>query len=215
MNAAGGMGETLRIDFTENVSLAGSPLGSDFTLGTHKNVNGFSFLVSQNTPSGTEGTAYVQVFDADNDKILVGDTDDTLDTITQVLVNDIVVYDSGVGYSGVVNGHTVSGMLFEGGVVITGLNEGATGDATGGDDPRVTVRTATGFNRVEVSNFAGQTVNGQLLAGTGFDIAPAGIEQGVAGSPVAFNLPVRVLDYDGDWGPTTLIGVNLVPLAVV
>ncbi len=215
MNAAGGLGETLRIDFATGAALAGSPLGRDFNLGTHKNVNGFSFLVSQNTPSGTEATAYVRVYDADNDKILVGDPDDTLDTITQVLVDGVVVYDSGGGYSVMVNGHTVSAMLYEGGVVITGLNEGVTGDGTGGDDPRVTVRTATGYNRVEVSNFSGQTVDGQVLAGTSFDIAPAGVEQGVAGNPVAFNLPVRVTDFDGDWGPTELIGVNLTPLPVV
>jgi hypothetical protein len=215
MNAASGLGETLRIDFATGASLAGSPLGSDFNMGTHKNVNGFSFLVSQNTPSGTEATAYVKVFDADGDKNLVGDADDMADTITQVLVNNIVVYDSAGGHSGTVNGHTVSGMLYNGGVIITGLNEGMTGDATGGDDPRVTVRTATGYNRVEVSNFAGQTVNGQVLAGTGFDIAPAGVEQGVAGNPVGFTLPVRVTDYDGDWGPTALIGVNLTPLPVV
>jgi hypothetical protein len=215
MNASGGKGETLRIDFATGAALAGSPLGSDFSLGLHKNVNGFSFLVSQNTPSGTEASAYVKVFDADGDKNLVGDSGDVADTITQVLVNNIVVYDSAGGHSGLVNGHTVSGMLYDGGVVITGLNEGATGDGTGGDDPRITVRTATGYNRVEVSNFAGQTVNGQVLAGTGFDIAPAGVEQGVAGNPVGFTLPVRVTDYDGDWGPTALIGVNLAPLPVV
>ncbi|MGZ3182160.1 MAG: DUF5801 repeats-in-toxin domain-containing protein [Telluria sp.] len=215
MNSSGSLGETLRIDFDIGAVLAGSPLGSDFTPGSHKTVNGYSFLVSQNTPSGTEATAYIKVYDADNDKVLVGDPDDHADTITQVLVNNVVVYDSGGGHSGTVNGHTVTGMLYNGGVIVTGLNEGATGDGTGGDDPRVTVRTADGFNRVEVSNFAGQTVNGHVLGGAGFDIAPAGVEQGVAGNPVAFNLPVRVTDYDGDWGPTELIGVNLTPLPVV
>lgn len=151
MNAAGGKGETLRIDFTTGAALAGSPNGSDFTLGAHKTVNGYSFLVSQNTPSGSSASAYIKVYDADDDKLLVGDTAgapgtvDTPDTITAVLVNGMAVYDGGGGHTIMVNGRAVTGILHAGGVVITGLNEGATGDGTGGDDPRVTVRTADGL----------------------------------------------------------------------
>lgn len=211
MNAIGTLGETLRIDFETGAALAGSPLGSDFTAGVHQTVNGYSFLLTQNTPSGTTGTAYIQVFDADNDKVLVNDPDDTLDTITFVSVDGVTIYD-GTFHTATINGSLVSGTLYNGGVVLTGLSEGATGDGTGGDAPLIKVSTATGFNRVEVSNFSGQTVNGQVLGGSGFDIAPAGVDQAVAGEPFSFDLPIRVTDYDGDFGPVETIGVNLTPV---
>ncbi|WEF35588.1 hypothetical protein [Pseudoduganella chitinolytica] len=211
MNRTGMLGETLRIDFTNGAALSGSPLGSDFVAGTHQTVNGYSFLLSQNTPSGPTGTAYIQVFDADNDKVLVNDPGDVLDTITLVSVNGMTIYD-GSFHTAAINGSVVSGMLYNGGIVLVGLSEGLTGDGTGGDDPVIKVSTATGFNRVEVSNFAGQTVNGQLLGGTSFDIAPAGVDQAVAGKPFSFDLPIQVTDFDGDFGPVEVIGVHIVPV---
>ena len=208
-------GETLRLDLVTGGVLAGSPSGSDFNYTAHQTINGFSFLVSQNTPSGTTGTVYLKAYDADNDKILSGDAGDTVDPITKVMVNDQVLVDGTTLHTLTINGHTVTPMLFNGGVVITGLNEGLTGDGAGGDDPVITMYTADGYNRVEVSNFSGQTVDGHLLSGTDFDIAPAGIEQGVQGKPVDFALPVQVTDADGDQTPIELIGVHLDPLAVV
>lgn len=208
-------GETLRLDLVTGGALAGSPTGSDFNYTTHQTVNGFSFLLTQNTPSGTEGTVYVKAYDADNDKSLSGDGGDTVDPITKVMVGNQVLVEGTTTHTLTVNGHTVSAILSDNGVVITGLNEGLTGDGAGGDDPAVKIFTADGFNRVEVSNYSGQTVNGQLLSGTDFDIAPFAIEQGVAGNPVDFNLPVQITDADGDSTPIELIGVHLDPLAVV
>jgi len=208
-------GETLRIDFAEGAALAGSPLGNDFVLGTHKTVNGFSFLLSQNTPSGTTGTAYIQAIDADGDKVLVGDAGDVADTITKVQVNGLTVMENGVVTDQTINGHLVSAIVYNGGVIVTGLNEGATGDGTGGDDPVIKVYTADGFNRVEVSNYAGQTVNGTTLGGTSFDIAPAGVDQAVQGTAFSFDLPVQMTDADGDSGPVELIGVNVDPVPVI
>jgi hypothetical protein len=207
-------GETLRIDFANGASLAGSPLGSDFVLGTHQTVNGFSFLISQNTPSGTTGTAYIKAIDADGDKTLVGDAGDVADVITKVLVNGLTVMDGGVATDQTINGHLVHAIAYNGGVVLTGLNEGATGDGTGGDDPVVKVYTADGFNRVEVSNYSGQNVGG-VLGGTSFDIAPAGVDQAVQGTQFAFDLPVQMTDADGDTGPVELIGVTVDPVPVV
>lgn len=211
MNANAGVGETLRIDFETGASLAGSPEGSDFNAGPHTTVNGYSFLLSQNTPSGTTGTAFIQVFDADDDKVLVGDADDDLDTITKVTVNGVTVFENGVSTNTTINGSTVTAIMHNGGIVLTGLNEGQTGDGTGGDDPVIKVSTADGFNRVEVSNYAGQTVGGNTLGGTSFDIAPAGIDIGVVGDPFSFSLPVQNTDYDGDFSPVALIGVNMTP----
>jgi hypothetical protein len=89
-------GEMLRIDFTKDAALAGSPNGSDLVMGTHKDVNDFAFLVSQNTPSGdhSSGTVLIKIFDCNNDKIF---TNDTLDTITTVKYNSTVIYQNGVG----------------------------------------------------------------------------------------------------------------------
>lgn len=207
-------GETLKIDFAVGASLAGSPNGSDFVLGTHQTVNGFSFLLSQNTPSGTTGTAYVQAVDADGDKVLVGDAGDVVDPITKVQVNGLTIYDNGVFTAQTINGHEVSAIFYNGGVVITGLNEGATGDGTGGDDPVIKVYTADGFNRIEVSNFAGETVAGQLMGGTSFDIAPGGIDLAVQGTSFAFELPVQLTDADGDSTAVELIGVTVDPVPI-
>jgi T1SS-143 domain-containing protein len=207
--------EMLRIDFAIGASLAGSPLGSDFNLGTHKTVNGYSFMVSQNTPSGTTGTTFIQAFDADSDKILVGDSGDVVDPLTKVLVNGLTLWDGTTVTDQTVNGHLVHAIVYNNGVVITGLNEGATGDGTGGDDPIVKVYTADGFNRIEVSNYAGQVVNSQTLGGTSFDIAPAGVDQAVQGNTFNFDMAVQQTDYDGDTGPVELIGVTVDPVPIV
>jgi hypothetical protein len=205
----------LRLDLVTGGTLAGSPTGSDFNYTAHQTVNGFSFLVSQNTPSGTTGTVFLKAYDADNDKILTGDAGDTVDTITKVTVNGQVLVDGATLNTLTINGHTVTPILANGGVVITGLNEGATGDGSGGDDPVIKIFTADGYNRVEISNYSGQVVNGQTLSGNDFDIAPAGVDQGVQGNPVDFNLPVQITDGDGDQTPIELIGVHLNPVPVM
>jgi len=205
-------GETLRLDLVNGGALAGSPNGSDFNYTAHQTVNGFSFLVSQNSPGGTEGTVYLKAYDANNDKILSGDAGDTVDPITKVMVNGQLLVDGATLHTLTINGHTVTPILFDNGVVITGLNEGTTGDKAGGDDPVIKMYTADGFNRVEISNYSGQTVDGSTLSGDDFDIAPAGIEQGITGNPVDFNLPVQIADQDGDTTPVELIGVHLNPV---
>ncbi|HEU4850909.1 MAG TPA: hypothetical protein VFT37_02010 [Telluria sp.] len=213
MNATGGKGDLLRMDFATGASLAGSPSGSDFNLGTHTTINGFSFLLSQNTPSGTTGTMYIRAYDADADKTLVGDGGDLVDPITKVTVNGVVVFENGTSTNATINGKTVTAIAYNDGVVLTGLSEGQTGDGTGGDDPVIKVSTADGFNRVEVSNYSGQTLTagGTALAGGDFDIAPAGFEIPQAGDPFSFNLPVRNYDFDEDFSPIALIGVNITP----
>ncbi|MDB5823418.1 MAG: hypothetical protein JWR21_2122 [Herminiimonas sp.] len=212
MNATSGLGETLRIDFEKDAVLAGSPNGSDFTPGTHVTVNGYSFMITQNTPSATTATVFVKAFDADDDKTLVGDSGDVVDPITQVKVGNTIIFGTGAVSSATINGQTVTAVGVNNGVVITGLSEGNTGDGVGGDDPIIKVYTANGFNRVETSNYAGQTVNGVVLGGTSFDLAPAGVEQAVAGTATEFSLPVMMTDADGDPGPVELIGVNLTPV---
>ncbi|WP_205665239.1 DUF5801 repeats-in-toxin domain-containing protein [Caldimonas tepidiphila] len=207
-------GEVLRIDFTKDASLAGSPIGRDFVMGTNtEKYNGFSFLLTQNTSSGTTGTVYLRAFDADGDKILFGDSADTVDPITKVTVNGVIVYGTGAVPSTVINGRTVEAFFANGGVVITGLNEGATGDGVGGDDPVIKVFTADGFNRIEVANYAGVTIPGRgTLGGTSFDIAPAGVDRITQGTGFSFELPVQMTDFDGDSGPMTLIGIDITPV---
>ncbi|HWI82286.1 DUF5801 repeats-in-toxin domain-containing protein [Ramlibacter sp.] len=206
--------ETLRIDFVQNAVLAGSPLGSDFTAGAHMDVNAYSFLLTQNNPGGTTGTALVMAFDADDDKTLVGDPDDTGDQITKVMIDGQVLVDGGTVTDRTINGHVVHAAAVGLGWVITGLNEGAPGDGAGGDDPLIEISTADGFNRAEVSNYAGHTVNSVVLGGANFDIAPAGADLLTQGNPAGFELPVQMTDADGDAGPVALIGIQLQPVIV-
>ena len=168
--------------------------------------------MSQNSPGGAEGTIYLKAYDADNDKILSGDAGDTVDPITKVMVNGQLLVDGATLHTLTVNDRTVTPILSNGGVVITGLNEGATGDGAGGDDPVIKMYTADGFNRVELTNYSGQTVGGSKLSGSDFDIAPAGIEQTTTGSSIDFNLPTNIVDQDGDATPVELIGVHLNPV---
>lgn len=216
MNAYPTYGETLRIDFASSAALTGSPLGSSFSMGGHTTVNGYTFLVTQNTSAGTEGTAYIKAYDADDDSTLVGDPQDLVQAITEVMVGGQVIYTLAGGATAPVNinGHMVSAILHDNGVIVQGLNEGATGDGVGGDDPMVKVTTANGFDRIEVSNFAGRTVNNVVMPGTSFDMAPAGFDVPVAGDPFSFELPVQLTDYDGDFSPVAVIGVNITPLPV-
>jgi hypothetical protein len=57
-------------------------------------------------------------------------------------------------------------------------------------------------------------VGGNVLGGTDFDIAPAGFDVGVSGDPFSFQLPVQNYDFDGDFSPIVLIGVNVTPVPV-
>ncbi|MCM2250883.1 MAG: hypothetical protein NDJ19_00850 [Ramlibacter sp.] len=210
-------GDLLRIDFMNGGSLAGSPLGSDFNMGTQQTVNGYSFVLTQNTPSGTTGTLFVQAFDADDDKTFVGDAGDTLDPITKLMVNGVTLVDNGALVNGgttTVNGHTVTAILHNGGVILTGLNEGQSGDGVGADDPVIKLYTKDGFNRIETSNYDGVVVNGQTLEGDDFDIAPAGIDLAVQGTQFNFDMAVQMTDYDGDTGPVEVIGVTIDPVPV-
>jgi hypothetical protein len=38
------------------------------------------------------------------------------------------------------------------------------------------------------------------------------VDQAVAGTAFAFNLPIQVTDFDGDYGPVELIAVNVTPV---
>jgi hypothetical protein len=219
-------GETLRLDFEVGASLAGSPLGSDFNAGTHQLVNGFSFALSQNTPSGTTGTVKVTAIDADNDKVLIGDADDVVQTITRVEIKTgttvQVLKDASGFHSLTVNGQTVTGTYAADGksVIITGLSEGTTGDtpgSVGSDDPFIKIFTADAFkfDAVQITNFSGQSDSGTTYTGTDFDIAPAGVDQSVAGTTFNFDLPVQLTDFDGDKSPIENIHVTVNPEPLV
>lgn len=216
-------GETLRIDFETGASLAGSPSGSDFNAGTHQLVNGFSLALSQNTPSGTTGSMQLKAIDADNDKVLIGDPDDVVQQIIRVEIKigstTQVLLDGSGFHSLTVNGKTVMGTYAPDNksVIITGLNEGTTGDtpsSAGTDDPFIKIFTANDhkFDAVEISNVSGQTIGGTTYTGTSFDIAPAGVDQTVQGTAFDFNLPVQLTDFDGDTSPIENIHVHLDPL---
>ncbi len=201
-------GETLRLDLVTGGMILNN--GGDFSYTAHQTVNGFSFLLSQNQPAGTTGTVYIKAYDADDDKTLSGDADDKVQSITKVMVNGKILVDGTKVETLAINNHPVTAILYNDGVVITGLNEGNTGDGAGGDDPVIKVYTANGFDRVELTNYSDQTAGGSnILGGKAFDIAPAGIEQGVSGKPVDFQLPVQIIDQDGDTTPIELIGVHL------
>jgi Domain of unknown function (DUF5801) len=205
-------GENLRLDFVVNGTLDSK--ATAFSYAEHQAINGFEFYFSQNTPSGSnrEGTVYVRAFDdTDGDLNL---TNGTTDPITKIMIGDQVLVDGGTLNTLTINGHQVSAMLYQGGVVITGLNEGATGDAAGGDDPLIKVYTADGFDRVEIANYSGISLDGgaTTLAGDNFDVAVYGIEQTQQGTPIDFTLPVQIADADFDTTPVALIGVHLDPV---
>ena len=203
-------GELLRIDLVTDLSITSSMGSEFFTITGHADINNFFFTVNQVTPTGNEVTAFVQVFDADDDGIVsagpgiitgpIGHADGSgwytdesaADPITDVFVNGTaVVLDGGI-IGSAIPGITVT--AFGGGYIIVGL---VAGDI-------VKVSTDNGFNRVEITNFSGQSDGSITYTGANFDVGGLGFDVVGEGSNVDMDFALTVTDADGDTAAGTL-----------
>ncbi|PLP58341.1 hypothetical protein CYK37_15665, partial [Mesorhizobium loti] len=159
-----GLGDILRFDFAKTVAMTGSGSNNGYTDGVHYNTNGFSFTVDGSAGSGV----LVVTYDA-NDNTLNNYADLTndagnRDTITQIYKNGVLLDLSSLTASG-------------GGYIIPSV----TGDV-------ISVYTADGYNRIEVSH----------ASGADFQISNVGYLRFDAGNPLNMSFNVQATDADGD-----------------
>ncbi|WP_292591439.1 type I secretion C-terminal target domain-containing protein, partial [Mesorhizobium sp.] len=198
-----GSNETFRVDFVTD--LRGDPhdgsgdydtlANRDHLFDGHYTVNG-----SSATFTATGGSAIkITAFDDPDGNTIVGDG--TKDTITSLAI----------GYNGIfqtitptttatdytINGHTYSVVLnVDGSVTVDGVN-GTSGAGAIGTE--IAIFTGDGYNSVEYTYVSGET----------FKIGDFGAAV-PSHSPISFNVPIEVVDGDGDTAASTL-DVTLTP----
>ena len=188
-----GSGEAIRLDYVND--LTGNPAGSgnDFVFADHYEVNGAAVSFG-GINVGSAAARFTAKDDPDgpigNDAV----GDGIVDHITSVAINfggEIKAFALGAFVNPViVGGHSFTiDAQADGSVIVGGLVNNAS----------IATYTATGFNSLEVAYVSGNAFNI-----TGFGTAS------VLAAPVSFNVPVELVDGDGDAAGST-IGVTLNP----
>ena len=182
-----GSGEAIRLDYVND--LTGNPAGSggfdnpanrDFVFADHYQVNGA--LVSIGGINAGSAEARFTAKDDPDGNDAVGDAV-AIDHVTSVAIRfgaetKVVALASPFVNPVMVGGHafTIAGQA-DGSVIVSGLVNGAS----------IATYTADGFNSLEVAY-----VSGNPFLITGFGTAS------VLSAPVSFNVPVELVDADGD-----------------
>ncbi|GAA4024044.1 hypothetical protein GCM10022280_26080 [Sphingomonas swuensis] len=196
-----GPGEGFRLDFV--VDLTGSPPNNyvdnatnGHTFDQHWTTNGGS--VSFRQSGGT--TLRFEAFDDNDPDNIVGDG-------TQDVINGVVITYNGVAsallttttsvQSVTLSGHTFTYQLdANGGLVVTNIS-GASGNS-GPPETSVAIFTASGYTSLEV-----EFVSGSDIKFSGFGAAVPST------APVQFNLPIVIVDGDGDMSSSSNLSVTL------
>ena len=222
-------GETLRIDFVNNVDTGKTGSNSWYNYdpsGGHYNINDFEFAINQvNTPGGggaSDGSieVWVRIFNANNDDPASGGggttaahaaalaNDPQLNTITKITVlkyDAANVFDpSGTRtYSADASGN-IAGLIADGagGWLVPGLDLN--------DRVRVTA-SGSGYNRIEINNpDATPGISGYNLVGEAFDIGKLGYVTTSTRTPqIDLSYNVVLTDADGDTSPPAPINITL------
>ncbi|MER8434730.1 beta strand repeat-containing protein, partial [Mesorhizobium caraganae] len=198
-----GSTETFRVDFVTD--LRGNPAdgaGDYDTLGNrdhlfdgHYTVNGSSATFTASTGS----TIKITAFDDPDGNTIVGDG--TKDTITSLAIGYNGIFQtitptaSATNYT--INGHIYSVLLNADGSVTVGGVNGTSGAGAIGTE--IAIFTGDGYNSVEYTYVSGDT----------FKLGDFGAAVPTH-SPISFNVPIEVVDGDGDTAASTL-GVTLTP----
>lgn len=200
-------GEVIGIDFANNVSLGSAGSDDFYNYTSHYLVNGFSFTITQVTPSADIGLdkqeVRVRAYDsADDDPS--GTDEATHHTALTPRLDVAAPLDVQIAITGIqVNGVNLNLASLtsdgNGGFLITGLDK----------DDVITVFTANGFDRLEVEN---PLVSGtSTLNGDAFDIGKFAFQRVNSGSDVAFSFGTTLTDFDGDNTGAGTIGITLNP----
>ncbi|MCG7507134.1 beta strand repeat-containing protein, partial [Mesorhizobium retamae] len=159
-----GLGDILRFDFAKSVTMTGSGSNNGYTDGAHYNTNGFSFTVDGTAGSGVLVMTYDANDNASNNYTDLTNDAGSKDTITQIYKNGVLLNLSSLTQSG-------------GGYIVPSV----TGDV-------ISVYTADGYNRIEVSH----------ASGADFQISNVGYLRFDAGSPLNLSFNIQATDADGD-----------------
>ena len=200
-------GEIIRIDLVKDLSIPGSNFGDQvYNYFEHYTANGFTFTIPEAEDDGLGTNIVFRIYDADSDDpdppTTPDDHSDALtdsprnqDTISEILVNGVSL-DLTPNVTTMVGGDpylvTLDGM---GDYVVSGFQ----------DDDVVTIRSADGYNQIELENLvdAGGTKDG-------FNINKFLLEQTNEGGPLNMLFDVAIADADGDTASGE-IAVGLVP----
>ncbi|TQI75273.1 hypothetical protein FHT98_3050 [Bosea sp. AK1] len=193
--ASVGSGETFRVDFVQDLR---NGVGGGYLFDQHYTTNNTTATFTATNGSKILISAYD---DHDTNTNLVGETnpaDRSIDTISQVIVaygNDSWIFTSSGSH--VIGGHSYT-VTFNadgnGSVSVDGIY-GTSGNQAVGTN--VAISTASGFNSVEY----------QYLSGGTFKIGEFGSAV-PSSAPVSFNVPIQVVDGDGD-AASAALGITL------
>ena len=180
-------GESLRIDFVNDLTVSGSN-NNTYDYSTHYNANNFQFKIVQvgGSPPPDSIETWVRIYGADNDDPntnLAADAaalanDDQLETITGISVNGVSLILSSLITDG------------NGGYLVTGLDL---------NDTICVTASGTGYNRIEIEN--ARSINGTrpYLDGENFDIGDFAFVTTTTNIPsVKLDLDLSLTDMDGD-----------------
>ena len=218
-------GETLRVDFVNNVDTGKNGSNSWYNYDSHYNVNKFQFNINQvNTPGGagiSDIETWIRIYDADDDDPATG-TNGTTDGHAAALANDspsqpiqeVWVYKLD---SASPPGALPAPLVYKLGTSLAPLKTGLNGDPDAWLIPgldlydRVVVFGANDYNRIEIQNArADALVNGVDVMGEAFDIGRLGYVTTTTASPtVNLNYTVALTDADGDSTPNANLAITL------
>ena len=196
-------GQGLRLDFVSGLAGDQSVEGGwSFSMNPgHYTVSTFSFRLIQvggNSPPNTSTVLVRAINEATEDGHNISfDPGDTTVPLT------IIVF---VGQTDVVRSVTITPVgaadpLYGGGYVIQGVVEG----------DRIQVTSGTSFERLEIVNANGQTIDGTTYTGgQDFSIGGLTIQSTSTGSAIPVSFGTTLTDFDGDVASGT-IGLNLQP----
>ena len=191
-----GANESVRLDFVTDLS--GNPSGSDYsnaadrdhTFDGHYTTNGATAAFGS-TPGST---VRISAFDDPDGNLVIGDG--VQDTITGIVIK----YDGGQSALITANGnYTVGGNVFTVTFNVGGSVSVANvvGDSDANPGTNIAVFTATGYNALQYDYQAGATFK---VGGFGAALQST--------DPVHFNIPVQIVDGDGDTVSGTAIAVT-------
>ena len=184
-----GSGEAIRLDYVND--LTGNPAGSggDHVFADHYEVNGAAVSFG-GINIGSAAARFTAYDDPDGNDAVGDGVPDNVTSVAIRFAGEIRAVDLAAFVNPViVGGHSFTISKVGASVIVDGLVNGAA----------IATYTATGFNSLEVAY-----VSGNPFSITGFGTAS------VLNAPVSFNVPVEVVDADGD-AVGSSIGVTLEP----
>ena len=217
-------GETLRVDFVNNVDTGKNGSNNWYNYGTHYIVNRFQFNINQvNTPGGggvSDIEAWIRIYNADDDDPASGTAGTTVahanalaDDGSPQPIREVWVYKLDRATP---SGALPTPLVYKPDTALPPLQEGQNGDTNAWLIPgldlydRVVVYGQSDYSRIEIEN--ARSDKDVSLMNEAFDIGRLVYVTTVTTTPaVTLNYTVNLTDADGDSTPNANLVINLTP----